>query len=118
MGRVMPDIINQISGYWADMAREGVKKKIVLRGPFSDRRTKRAVMRVLLDDLPEVVRGCDDTCEWEDGITTAQTIMGEFVSPPKARRRLGGSLEDLLIDAGFEVNVVLEQSAIIILELQ
>ena len=117
VGRAMPKILDQMTGYWSDMAKEGVKCKVVLRGDFSNNRVRRKANRAIRD-LSEVIgKKCGGKCEWEKGMATGATISGEYISPPKVRRDIGDYLTEALEDAGFRVSLIISNQAINMLEI-
>ena len=115
VGNAMPKILEQIMGHWANMAREGVKTKVVLRGDFSKTRTKLKIKRIL-KDLPDTVDGCDSRCEWTTDLTTADTITGEFTLPAKARPDFGDYLLMSLEDEGLHVQQIIGNRTLNIIE--
>ena len=116
VGRAMPKILDQMTAYWSDMAKEGVKCKVVLRGDFSNNRMRRKANRAIRDLGDTIGKKCAGKCEWEKGMATAQTISGEFVSPPKVRRDIGEYLTEALEEAGFRVSIVISNNALNMLE--
>jgi len=118
VGRAMPKILDQMTAYWSDMCREGVKAKIVIRGDFSNNSVKRKITRAI-DDISEIAgKRCAGKCEWEPSVQTAMTIAGEYTSPPAVRKRLGDSVIEALEEAGFRVMLVVSNQALTIVEVQ
>ena len=117
VGRAMPKVLDQMTAYWSDMMREGVKCKLVLRGDFNSSKARRKANRALRD-LSEVIgdRKCKNQCEWQKGLSTTATISGEFTSPAKVRRNVGDYLEEALDEAGFRINLVVSNQAVTIFE--
>ena len=118
VGRSMPKILDQITGYWSDMAREGVKSKIVLRGNFENHRIKRKINRAM-DKISELFgTKCMDKCEWQPGLKTSQTITGEYTLPAKLRPRLGDYVLEALEETGFKLKLVVSNPALNIIEIE
>ncbi len=118
VGRAMPKILDQMTAYWSDMSKEGVKCKVVLRGDFSNNRVRRKVNRAVRDLGDVIGKKCKGKCEWEKGMATGATISGEYISPPKVRRDIGEYLTEALEDAGFRVSLVISNQALNMLEVQ
>lgn len=109
--KVMPVVLDQIQAYWSDFVREGARTKVVVRGNVGP--IKRDIVRAL-DGVVEEIRECgmDVQCSFELGLTTGQTIEGEFVVPAKRRSRIGLAVEGILMDQGLGVEVVVSNPAL------
>jgi hypothetical protein len=116
VGRAMPKILEQIQGYWSIMAKEGVKAKVVFRGDFSSSKVKRR-LRKFMKGLNEYIDECDDTCEWEKGLSTGQTISGQYTMPPKARSDFGDYLTEALEEEGFTVQQIISNKTLNIIQI-
>ena len=112
----MPKILEQIQGYWAIMAKEGVKAKVVFRGDFSSSKVKRR-LRKLMKNLNEYIDECNDTCEWEKGLSTGQTISGHYTMPAKARSDFGDYLTEALEEEGFTAQQIITNKTLNIIQI-
>ncbi len=122
VGRAMPKVLEQIQGYWSDMAKEGVKARIVLRGDFSDSEVSDAIEGILMDDLAdEMGRYCGgDQCRWIAKLSTKNTMMGDYVMPMRARQRktYARKLRKLLRNEGFTVSKIVDEPTLQVMEIQ
>lgn len=122
VGRAMPKVLEQIQGYWSDMAKEGVKARIVLRGDFSDSDLSDTIEGLLMDDLSqEMGRYCgDDNCNWEAKLSTKGTMMGYYVMPMKVRKRktYARKLRKLLKNEGLSVSKIVDTPNLQVMEIQ
>ena len=116
VGRAMPKILEQIQGYWSIMAKEGVKAKVVFRGDFSSSKVKRR-LRKLMKNLNEFIDECNDTCEWEMGLSTSQTISGQYTMPAKARSDFGDYLTEALEEEGFTAQQIISNKTLNIIQI-
>lgn len=117
VGRAMPTVLDQISAYWADMGREGVKTKIVFRGDFSNADLADAIEEMLDEQLAEELgRECDDNCAWESELSTKGTIVGAYVSPADAKKKIARKMRKMLDGEGIGTNRIVSQPSLHIME--
>lgn len=117
VGRAMPKVLDQISAFWADMGKEGVKSKIVLRGNFSQTAFADDVDDLLESALAgELGRLCEERCEWEQKLLTKGTLVGEYLMPAAARKKISKALNKVFRKAGFGMNLVVSKPALNIME--
>jgi len=117
VGRAMGKILDQITGYWSDMAREGLKTKIVIRGDFTNSDVSDDIDEFIDEALAdEIGRRCKDLCEWDPKLSTKGTIMGNYISPAKARKKIGKKLRRLLKGEGFGVSKIVEKPSLHVME--
>lgn len=109
--KVMPIVLDQVMLYWEEDVVEGALTKVIVRGDLASHR--RRVLSAL-DGVTNGVSGCDDDidCEFELGLTTAQTLEGSFRVPAKKRRRIGIQVESALQEEGFAVETLVTNAAL------
>jgi hypothetical protein len=118
VGRGMGKIMDQITGFWADMADEGVRTKIVIRGDFSDSDVGDTIEELIDENLAdEIGRKCEGKCEWDPTTSSRMTIEGYYISPPKARKKVGRKLRKLLKNEGFGVSNIIDKPTLRIVEI-
>jgi len=118
VGRGMGKIMDQITGFWADMADEGVRTKIVIRGDFSDSDVGDTIEELLDESLADSIgRRCKGKCEWDPQTSTRMTIEGYYISPPKARKKVGRKLRKLLKSEGFGVSNIIDKPTLRVIEI-
>jgi len=119
VGKVMPVVIEQITGYWGDMSAEGVPVKIVLRGTF-DNDMIDTLEEVLDEKLADAVgsRNCQGSCSWAGETTTSSTISGVYTLPAEARGKLVRKLRGALRDEGLDFEVVQSSRTLCVIEVR
>lgn len=122
VGRAMPKVLEQIQGYWSDMAKDGVKARIVLRGDFSNSDLSDAIEGILMDDLSDAMgHYCNnDKCHWNAKLSTKGTMIGDYVMPMKARKRkvYARKLRKLLENEGLGVSKIVDTPSLQVMEIQ
>jgi hypothetical protein len=112
IGAAMPDLFEQIRGYWQLAAEEGRRIKVIVRSPrglFADYDRQK--------DVRDALKDVADT--WRQGTATASTIEGLLLTTEKDPSDVADDLYDALKDAGFsKVSYKVQSRALLLLEVE
>ena len=112
IGAAMPDLFEQIRGYWQLAAEEGRRIKVIVRSPrglFEDYGRQK--------DVRDALKDVADT--WRQGTATASTIEGLLLTTEKDPSDVADDLYDALKDAGFsKVSYKVQSRALLLLEVE
>jgi hypothetical protein len=111
----MKQALEQMTGYWANYAKEGIPHRVVLGSVEGFTPKEKMRITEMFDELPKKLVVGDDY--WNPGNSTENTIKGDLMVSPKGRKRIGLKIQ-VELDEWYVVRERASNQAVTVLDLE